>query len=201
MKGDGKGEQEKVRLQFPCVHWAWAFSISTEYEESWPCFKDLRKRRQFKTKCLLSAMAVLLAGCNLSELDNGNAVMFVKSMGCLSARYSPKIQVAANLSVWQKVFRGRKRKKGNSHYFNVIYFHFMFHRSFWSKGKKLMEENRESVGRYACFLSHVEGTWMRISQKKRHFHSCLDISLVHNLEANTANDSSEQNTPLILGLQ
>lgn len=42
---------------------------------------------------------------------------------------------------------------------------------------------------------------MRISQKKRHFHSCLDISLVHNLEANTANDSSEQNTPLILGLQ
>lgn len=82
----GEGERERARLQFPCVHWAWAFSISTKYEESWPCFKDLRKRRQFKTKCLLSAMAVPLAGCNLSVRGNGNAVMFVKSMGCLSAR-------------------------------------------------------------------------------------------------------------------
>ena len=82
----GKGEQERARLQFPCVHWAWAFSISAKYEESWPCFKDLRKRRQFKTKCLLSAMAVPLAGCNLSVRGNGNAAMFVKSMGCLSAR-------------------------------------------------------------------------------------------------------------------
>lgn len=66
--------REGARLQFPRVHWAWAFSIPAEYEESWPCFKDFRKRRQFKATCLHCAVAVPLAGCNLSRIDSGNSV-------------------------------------------------------------------------------------------------------------------------------
>lgn len=60
-KREGSREGETM-LQFPGVHWAWVLSISTEYEESWPCFKSLRKRRSFKTDCLLPTAATLPTG-------------------------------------------------------------------------------------------------------------------------------------------
>lgn len=59
-----------------------------------------------------------------------------------------------------------------------------------------MEGKKASVGQQACFISYMEHECA--SLKKRYFHSCPDIFLAHNLEANTTSDSSEQIIPLIL---